>query len=208
MSWSLHAGAAAATQNTWEPVAPAGLPAGLAPEGALLSGCLRALRGLISHALMMHRHPVLAISTCLCKGSGRRVLVSKLQGVMLKVSLPPAGSTLQNRPLFLYPMQLACSEKHRTCAADSFGVCCAGAAMQVSFSTFEGIAVKLRDSGRFGVVRSIQGPSCTVALGAEDPEKGVVLPEQPETTTAVRRLHTAHPVNLTLLSTRWCIGAQ
>lgn len=60
--------------------------------------------------------------------------------------------------------------------------------MQVSFSTFEGIAVKLKDSGRFGVVRSIQGASCTVALGSEDAEKGVVLPEQPETTAAVRQL--------------------
>ena len=59
--------------------------------------------------------------------------------------------------------------------------------MQVFFSAFEGVAVKLKDSGRFGVVRSIQGASCTVALGTEDSEKGVVLPEQPETTTAVRQ---------------------
>lgn len=63
----------------------------------------------------------------------------------------------------------------------------AGAPVGVSFSTFEGIAVKLKDSGRFGVVRSIQGASCTVALGTEDPDKGVILPEQPETVTAVRR---------------------
>ena len=62
----------------------------------------------------------------------------------------------------------------------------AGAPVGVSFSTFEGIAVKLKDSGRFGVVRSIQGATCTVALGAEDPDKGVILPEQPETVTAVR----------------------
>ncbi len=63
---------------------------------------------------------------------------------------------------------------------------CAGAPVGISFSTFEGIAVKLKDSGRFGVVRSIQGASCTVALGTEDPNKGVILPEQPETVTAVR----------------------
>ena len=62
----------------------------------------------------------------------------------------------------------------------------AGAPVGISFSTFEGIAVKLKDSGRFGVVRSIQGASCTVALGAEDPNKGVILPEQPEMVTAVR----------------------
>ncbi len=98
--------------------------------------------------------------------------------------------------------------RRKTREADSLGACCAGAAMQVSFSTFEGIAVKLKDSGRFGVVQSIQGLSCTVALGAEDPEKGVVLPEQPETTTAVRRLHTGHLMKLTLLAVRWCIVAN
>ena len=62
--------------------------------------------------------------------------------------------------------------------------------MQISFSTFEGIAVKLKDSGRFGVVQSIQGSTCTVALGTEDPEKGVVLPEQPAIATAVTPLPT------------------
>ena len=78
--------------------------------------------------------------------------------------------------------------------------------MQVSFSTFEGIAVKLKDSGRFGVVRSIQGSSCKVALGAEDPEKGVVLPEQPETTTAVRRLPLGLLWGLTLGTARRCLA--
>lgn len=48
--------------------------------------------------------------------------------------------------------------------------------------------VKLKDSGRFGVVRSVQGASCTVALGSEDPNKGVTLPQQPETITTVRDL--------------------
>ena len=64
----------------------------------------------------------------------------------------------------------------------------AGAPLEISFATFEGIAVKLKDVGRFGVVQSIHGATCTVAVGAEHPEKGVELPEQPETVTAVSQL--------------------
>jgi len=64
----------------------------------------------------------------------------------------------------------------------------AGAPLEISFATFEGIAVKLKDIGRFGVVQSIHGASCTVAVGAEHSEKGVELPEQPETVTAVSQL--------------------
>ena len=77
--------------------------------------------------------------------------------------------------------------------------------MQIAFSTFEGIAVKLKDSGRFGVVQSIQAASCTIALGAEDPEKGVMLPEQPETTTSVWRQPIRLLLNLLLAAVVCCI---
>ena len=61
----------------------------------------------------------------------------------------------------------------------------AGAAQEIVFSTFEGIAVKLKDSGQFGVVRSVQGGLATVAIGTEDTEKGVVLGDAPASVMVV-----------------------
>ena len=61
----------------------------------------------------------------------------------------------------------------------------AGAAQEIVFSTFEGIAVKLKDSGQFGVVRSVQGGLATVAIGTEDAEKGVVLGDAPASVMVV-----------------------
>ncbi|BDA45194.1 Transcription elongation factor SPT5 [Coccomyxa sp. Obi] len=46
---------------------------------------------------------------------------------------------------------------------------------------YEGIAVALADSGRVGVVRSISSDGvASVALGSEDPEKRLQLPDKPE----------------------------
>ncbi len=60
-----------------------------------------------------------------------------------------------------------------------------GTAQEIVFSTFEGIAVKLKDSGQFGVVRSVQGGLATVAIGTEDAEKGVALGEAPASVMVV-----------------------
>jgi len=52
----------------------------------------------------------------------------------------------------------------------------AGAPLEIFCATFEGIAVKLEASGRFGVVQSVHGTSCSVAVGSEHLENGIALP--------------------------------
>jgi hypothetical protein len=55
------------------------------------------------------------------------------------------------------------------------------------WEVYEGVVVRLADSGRIGVVRRIAADgACFVALGQEDADKRVQLPADPELLETVR----------------------
>lgn len=58
----------------------------------------------------------------------------------------------------------------------------AGTSGGADWADWQGIAVRLRDSGRIGVVRAISadGAAASVALGSEDAEGRLQLPASPE----------------------------